>query len=818
MRDSKHKNADGGKRALRDRIPIVRPDLVFSALIPLLAALLLCLDAAAAALNGVQYIDTVSGWRAGPNSEPPLRLKGSRGGVGFRVPPATTAKRAYWEKAVELDLSRKELLELEFFASGAEHISEISLHFRSGKGWYSASKPLGSPAAGVLQFERDDFRPDGSPGDWSRIDTVRISIWRKDAVGEAGMHLYRLMASNPLVLIVKDGARGRPDPLSETCAAEIGQWLFDIDIPARTLYAAQLEAGALAGRAMVFLPYNPSLGQREIGMLKDFIGKGGRLFVFYSDKPELAQAMGFKLGAHTRGEEFFPWEWMEFQGAAGESFPARLHQRATAINPASPARRGAEVLAKWKSRNPGAPAPAALLASPQGFWMTQIPRKFDAFARRQMLAAALARALPELAPRITRRMIELAGQINSYPDAAAASLALRRSAETRPLPKAIAALQRADAGFRRAQAAALAGQHEAALAAAIGLRQDLETAYALLEAPAADGALRGVWDHHGVGLYPGEWRKTCRLLAGAGVNAIFPNMLNGGWAHYKSAVLGPTRTYSQLGDQLEQCIAAAREYGMQVHVWKVCWKIEGAPSGFFKRMEREGRLQIDRDGKVLPWLNPAHPANRQMALDSIAELVRNYDIDGVHLDYIRYGWNSDCCSPYSRRVFEASLGRATDWPKDILAGGRYEAEYERWKVEQISSFVALAYRSVKSIDKDVQLSAAVFGAYPDCVASVAQDWRSWLAAGTVDFLAPMNYTDSIDFLGELLDTQAAMPSGRQRIFPGIGVSSTQSALAPASVIEQIKLIRAKGFPGYLFFDLDAEFEDRIMPLLGPAAR
>jgi len=44
---------------------------------------------------------------------------------------------------------------------------------------------------------------------------------------------------------------------------------------------------------------------------------------------------------------------------------------------------------------------------------------------------------------------------------------------------------------------------------------------------------------------------------------------------------------------------------------------------------------VDVQGRPTDWLDPAHPANFRLELDSLLEVVRKYDVDGIHFDYIR---------------------------------------------------------------------------------------------------------------------------------------------------------------------------------------
>ncbi|MGD0113303.1 MAG: hypothetical protein ABSD48_15695 [Armatimonadota bacterium] len=100
-----------------------------------------------------------------------------------------------------------------------------------------------------------------------------------------------------------------------------------------------------------------------------------------------------------------------------------------------------------------------------------------------------------------------------------------------------------------------------------------------------------------------------------------------------------------------------------MHVWKVNWNLSGAPEEFVERMRAEGRMQRTRSGSETGWLCPANPANSQLERDSLLEVVRKYDVDGIHFDYIRYENQDNCCCDGCRQCFEESAGvKVADWP------------------------------------------------------------------------------------------------------------------------------------------------------------
>jgi uncharacterized lipoprotein YddW (UPF0748 family) len=118
------------------------------------------------------------------------------------------------------------------------------------------------------------------------------------------------------------------------------------------------------------------------------------------------------------------------------------------------------------------------------------------------------------------------------------------------------------------------------------------------------------------------------------------------------------------------------------------------------------------------------------------------------------------------------------------------------------------------VNPKLKLSAAVFGKYPQCVDSVAQDWGRWLREGTVDFVTPMNYTaDANQFAGWLRDQTALEEDAAGKIMPGIGAISTECELAPDQILQQIAEARRLNLPGYVLFKLDQVLIDRALPYL-----
>jgi uncharacterized lipoprotein YddW (UPF0748 family) len=382
---------------------------------------------------------------------------------------------------------------------------------------------------------------------------------------------------------------------------------------------------------------------------------------------------------------------------------------------------------------------------------------------------------------------------------AAVPLAIERLTAATPLPK----MMRKSFDDNR---------YPEAIETAAQLRSLLVEAYALTQ-PSRPDNLRGIWLRQGTGLYPGNWDKTCRILKEAGITDIFPNFLSAGAAHYPSDVLGQSEVVDLYGDQLASCLDAAKRHGLRVHVWMICWSVQGATPERIAELTRAGRLQVSDTGKPLPWLCPSNPDNLRFEKDIVRELIRKYTFDGLQLDYIRYPDSHACFCGGCRQRFEAALGKpVAKWPDDMRQGP-LRAIYNQWRVAQITRLVQDLATVMQVGAPKAKLSAAVFGRANSGLNSVAQDWRTWVQKGFVQFVCPMNYTEDLDRFNTYLSEQKSFGLPSDRIIPGIGVTANESRLDIFQVIDQIQAIRRQDFGGFMLFELNHTTERDILPML-----
>jgi uncharacterized lipoprotein YddW (UPF0748 family) len=310
-------------------------------------------------------------------------------------------------------------------------------------------------------------------------------------------------------------------------------------------------------------------------------------------------------------------------------------------------------------------------------------------------------------------------------------------------------------------------------------RREADRQYALQQKPRS-GEIRAVWEHSGQGLYPGDWPRTFRELQRYGITDIFVNVAGAGFAHYPSKILPPSQTFTQHGDQLAACLKAAAGTGIRVHAWIMCFTGTRGSAARLQIFAKKGWRVKSKKGELTEYLDPSNAELRQYLLSAVEEVTRNYAVHGIHLDFVR--WYEGANLPKNAPV-------------------------------PVGQFVANARVRVKKLRPSTIFSTAVFGKYPSCVAAVGQDWGSWLDAGIVDWMVPMNYLEDMTKYSALLNQQCNSRVKARKIVSGIGVTAIESRLNVRQVIDQINIARKSGAAGVAFFDLDYTLVNDILPYL-----
>lgn len=792
----------------------------------IVAPLLVCLGLGAAGaepqvIDAFSYPDAAAAraaWKPSRGTPPvDVAQEDGRRIVTLRVPFASDGKlpRTSIDRSGKLDLAVPGELALDVALDPPAAGGAVNVYFHSGGGWYSANAPLRKPGWQTLRFSKAAFHTEDQPAGWDHVDTIRISVWRSQAK-DAVLRLRQLTAvAHDVALVIPSPSKHVPEGEMKTaheCSQRVAAMLGELGLGSDAVDEAAVAQGALGRRQVAILAYAPRLSEAAVAGLEQFVARGGRLIVCYQIPPRLAKLLGIGRISWMRADPPGLFAEMRFDGpgaAAIAGLPASARQTSWNVNIAEPAGPRSQVIGWWYDEQGRATGKAAAIAGPNGVFLSHVILADDPEAKRQLLAALVGHYSPALWQAMAQAAIGRANQVGPLEELAPAAALIEKSG----VPEAQKCLAAARAADVQARSALDQKKYAEVIPLAKQAQQQLSEAY-LRAQPSTAREGRGVWNHSGTGAYPGDWERSAKELAAAGFNQIFPNMLWGGLAHYASDVLPRSAVYEKYGDQIAQCLAAAKRHGLEVHVWKVNWNLSTAPREFVEKLRRENRTLVSSQGKPADWLCPSNPQNFELERDAMLEVARKYAVDGLHFDYIRYPGPEFCYCDGCRQRFESESGRAVaNWPKDCTSGGR-QVEYADWRCRQITRLVGAVARGARQIRPGIKISAAVFSGYPECRRSVAQDWPLWARLGYVDFLCPMDYTESDLTFAGLVENQLRLVEGKIPLYPGIGATASSSTLPADRVAAQVEVARRLEAGGFTIFNFQESTAAAVIPGLG----
>lgn len=281
------------------------------------------------------------------------------------------------------------------------------------------------------------------------------------------------------------------------------------------------------------------------------------------------------------------------------------------------------------------------------------------------------------------------------------------------------------------------------------------------------------------------------------------------WADRLTGTLGQHPGWDPLAVAIESAHSAGLEIHAYVNVYPVWLGSTPPPANTtpqhmyhsFSALYGNEWVQWHQDGTPMELnpsyltASPGHPGVTDHIVAVCRDILQNYDVDGLHLDYVRYS------GPY--------------YSHDTVSEQRFAAAqpiaWADWQRDQITDLVTRLHTEVKTVKPDAALSVAAWPIYKDKWGWVTygdvtydgysgyyQDSRGWLEGGQVDFLAPMLYGTSVqnypDRFQILIDDFVQESYGRH-IYAGI-----HAGYASFSEIEtRIDIARQAGAEGQAIF-------------------
>ncbi len=754
-------------------------------------------------IDDIEYAtveDAREHWGA-PEVDWPLSLIDHDGGKAVRLDVDFTGdmRRAALDYTGDLDLTGWGRFSLDIYIDDPRMFGAFTLYMQSGDGWYRATGDLKRKGWSTLHFPRSAFGTEDTPAGWDTIRTIRVSPWK-------GAPITGYFAVDNLVayredwaVVIGSYAQGTGEAKTVQKMAEgMSNILADAGIMTSTIGDEDVEAGALKDYKVAIFAYNPQMSEGEVDQVREFVDGGGKIMAFYSIPASLAEIMGFKPDEYVKEEPRGQFSLIKFDAPDLLGMPAEVRQHSWNINTVVPDRDDARIIAWWYDDQGQPTGHPAFAMSDTGVFMTHVLTSDDYGTKKRMMQAMLGHYFPDIWEDAARASLDPPGQLGHLPDVQTGRAWIQgRAADAPDGQRALAAIADADATLAKARGLVDEGQYPAAIDLASGAWNMLGESYLMALTP-RPGEFRAVWEHSGAGPLE-DWDASMKRLAENGFTAVVPNQLWGGVALYDSEFLPHTAVVDEVGDQVALAVAAGKKYGVEVHPWKVNWNLGSRTPAWFKdQLREEGRLQ----------------RNQQLEVDTMVEVARNYDVAGVHFDYIRYPGGTWCFCDGCRERFQAATGVVIEnWPEDTKLDA-VKDKWVQWRCDNISTVVRETAERVRAIKPDCKISAAVFSAYPSCRVNNGQDWVYWCRQGWLDFVCPMDYTGSDTSFATTVATQMSQVEGTVPLYPGIGASASRSTLGAGRVAGQIQIARNLGADGFIIFNYTRSLADEVIPGVG----
>ena len=292
------------------------------------------------------------------------------------------------------------------------------------------------------------------------------------------------------------------------------------------------------------------------------------------------------------------------------------------------------------------------------------------------------------------------------------------------------------------------------------------------------------------------------------------------WSEYLTGTMG--RSPEPFYDPLAFAVTEAHRRGLELHAWFNPYRArhEKAKSPIAASHVSKTHPELVRQyGKYL-WLDPGEKATQDYSLSVVMDVVRRYDVDGIHFDDYFY--------PYRSYGGKGADGKPADFPDEASwkkFGAKGKPSRGDWRRENVNEFIQRVYQTIKKTKPWVKFGVSPFGIWrpghpaqikgSDAYEELYCDPQKWLARGWLDYLAPQLYwridppQQSFPVLLKWWTEQN--PKGRQLLAGLNTAAATTTPWSPDEIPRQIEIARKqKGVSGHLHWNMKKLNENRAL--------
>ena len=308
-------------------------------------------------------------------------------------------------------------------------------------------------------------------------------------------------------------------------------------------------------------------------------------------------------------------------------------------------------------------------------------------------------------------------------------------------------------------------------------------------------------------------------------NNLLVQVRGRGDAYYESNLVPKSNLIKDVDfDPLAYLIPLAKEKGIRVHAWVntyLLWSsrvmpvqknhiLKTNPDWMDQNTQKKINISIEmkkfnggKNGIEGFYMAPNHPKVNSYLLTVFNDLIQNYDLDGLHLDYVRFHDSDNGQNPVALSNFQKEFGI----PDLNRLNASQSSKWNDYRRKAVTDLVRETKNLIQSVKPNISLTAAVKPNLYQARERFFQEWDVWLAAGYLDKAIVMNYTKDLkDFAANIDIMYDNLPSKyRKKIVMGIATYNQ----SPKYVIDKIKYTRVTRFNAVSFFSYTVMQKDPL---------
>lgn len=195
------------------------------------------------------------------------------------------------------------------------------------------------------------------------------------------------------------------------------------------------------------------------------------------------------------------------------------------------------------------------------------------------------------------------------------------------------------------------------------------------------------------------------------------------WSEYITGYRGKAPTY----DVLRWLIDETHAKGMAFHAWMNPYRIgqKKTAKGRFDKLDPKIPKQLVKDYRLVRIYNPALPETRRRVCAIVADMLRRYDVDGIHFDDYFYP--------------DLQKGEKMNDGAEYRKYGKEYSSIEEFRRAMVDSLIVGVHDTIKAVRPDAVFSISPQGNYHNNYHTMYADIAQWSARGWCDVIIPQLY-------------------------------------------------------------------------------